>query len=99
MNGQTEKVEGIADTVDEAFAKAQSKLPDNVDVLEKNVIASPRTTVIVVGATDEATARTEARDQMWSEYSPKSTRIKGVKFKNEGKKERVFRNWQKARPV
>jgi hypothetical protein len=71
---------GIAATVEEAFVKAQSEIANNVEIIERKEIATPKQTIVVVEDFDEQSARVQAKNQVGS-YA----KIKMIKLVTPGK--------------
>lgn len=68
MTGKTMTVKAVADTLEEAFAQARAKVPDNTVVLEERELASPSSKTITIEAFDEQTASWSAKSQATSEF-------------------------------
>jgi hypothetical protein len=49
-DGKLHTIQGVAETIEAAFTKAQSKMPNNAAVLEKKVLTAPEQKVVTVEA-------------------------------------------------
>jgi len=81
-DGMTKFREGVADTVEGAFMDAESKLPSDVEIVEKEQIVSPLRKIVVVEAFDEQAAKAQVRRS----FNFVGPRIEGIKLMKMGKK-------------
>ena len=79
-DGATRSVKGVADTPDDASREAESKLPDEAEVVERKV-QQPARQVVTVDAFDEPTARIHVEQGL----TPPA-RVEDVALKKPGKK-------------
>jgi len=80
-DGKARSIRGVADTIEGAFEKAQSKLPSDAEVIEKQQQVIPLQKVIAVEAFDEESAREQVKRDI-----AKTARIEGVTLKKPGKR-------------
>jgi HEAT repeat protein len=73
MTGKTMTVRAVADTLEEAFAQALDKVPDNAAVLEKKEVVAPDLKTITVEALDEHAASLRAQSRATSELDHDAT--------------------------
>jgi acyl carrier protein len=59
-DGRPKTVQAVAETLEAAFAKAHSEIPDNANILEQKELALPERKVISVEASDETNAQSSA---------------------------------------
>lgn len=79
-DGKPQKVTGTADSIEAAYANAESKISDNAKIIEKNQLETPNSIVVVVEAFTEQEAKALAQREI------KSKRITAIKLKAAGKK-------------
>jgi HEAT repeat protein len=84
-DGRSGTVNAFADTTEEAYAKAQTEIPIQADVLEKTELAAPERKVITVEAFDEQGAASSARWEARREFG-KTAIVKSVKLITMGRK-------------
>jgi hypothetical protein len=73
MTGKSTTVRAVADTLEEAFAQALDKVPDNAAVLEKKEVVAPDLKTITVEALDEHAASLRAQSRATSELGHDAT--------------------------
>lgn len=79
-DGKEKTITASADTMEEAFAKAEKELPNDANILEKKQVSAPQTRVTTIEAFDEQSARSQASKGV------KTSRIVDTKLKTMGKK-------------
>lgn len=80
-DGKPGSFNGVAETIEAAFAKVQSEIPDDAFDLEKKELIAPARKVITVEAFDEDSATMEANRQI-----PENAVIESLKLTNSGRK-------------
>jgi uncharacterized C2H2 Zn-finger protein len=74
-DGKPRAVKAIADTTEEAFAKAQGEIPTDASVLERKEVATPEQKVVTVEAFDEQTANARVASQVGNTAIVKAIRL------------------------
>lgn len=80
-DGKIESIRAIADTTEAAYEEALSRLPSEVEVVEKKKLKAPYQKTIVVEAFDEQSARAKVEKEI-----TKTARIVNVNLLKQGKK-------------
>jgi hypothetical protein len=81
-DGKTKFKEGVADTIEDAFKDAESKLPSNVEIIKKEQLATPLRKTVVVEAFEEQAARRQVKRG----FKFLDSRIESIKVTKKGKK-------------